>query len=69
MRHIVDSYCQGKSLTEKVELGQDLKSEIEQVFLWPDAIDPESDLMKTISPPGNFPYDLLGKIITHYCYP
>ena len=43
------------------KLSQELRREIERVFLSADCIDPESDLLKFICPPRNFPYDLAGK--------
>ena len=58
---VIELFRVGTSAAQEVQLGLDLRKEIEQVFLSPDATDPESDLMKTICPPRNFPYDLAGK--------
>ena len=66
MRQVIEMY-NGEKLTEhKVELSQDLRSKIETVFLSTDAIDPESDVLKAICRPRNFPYDLTGKFVWFY---
>ena len=61
VRQILASFDDQESRLEPVALGQDLRSEIEEVFLSDDGIDPESELMKTIGRPHNFPFDLMGK--------
>ena len=60
MRLVVSSYKEQGPSAEPVTLGQDLRAEIEDVFLSDGAIDPGSDLIKTIGRPRNFPYDLIG---------
>ena len=60
MRLILASFEDHEAKPEPVTLGQDLRNEIEDVFLSEDGIDPKSDLMKTIGRPRNFPFDLIG---------
>ena len=65
-RLVIASFMELKQLPEPVTLGQDLRMEIEDVFLSDDAIDPGSELMKTIGRPHNFPFDLMGKSETKF---
>ena len=48
------------SLSWDVILEQNLKSEIERVFLSNDAIEDDSYLMKNIARPLGFPVDVIG---------
>ena len=66
VRLVVASFMEQMPLPDPVTLGSDLRSQIEDVFLSEDGIDPGSELMKTIGRPRNFPFDLMGKADTNF---
>ena len=62
MKLAIACYRKQYPFLEPIELGQDLRTDIERVFLSDEAIHPGSDLMETIGRPRNFPVDIVGKL-------
>ena len=59
---VVEEFGKQKSQFRRPSISETLKFEIERIFLSPDVIDPESELMKSIARPNPFPRDRVGKV-------
>ena len=58
---VIERFNHQRSQCEDPTISEDLRSDIEKIFLSHDAIDPGSDLMKLIARPRPFPQDIVGK--------